>query len=222
MAKPLNATSTKDVDGYLQHLIESLTEDESNNHGDEVSPSGDEQPSELNGEPIAVDVPTVSSGPSLSSSLPDAANIESGPSTAPLGQLEASTRPKAQSPVDETDEPTSPPIEKSYERPKVNLVPRPTGSPDTISELREVANLTVKDALNAHRCRELISSAYGMFAFALVCLLTGLLCSFFGVSQPGLARLVALASVALGGLGTLVYMILLFVISRSSSKSRSQ
>ncbi|MFC1757685.1 hypothetical protein ACFL2H_02820 [Planctomycetota bacterium] len=93
-------------------------------------------------------------------------------------------------------------------------IPRSTGDAGTIAKLREVANLTTRDALSLFRSRQLVSNAYIAFACAIVLISIAQFSSLFGVDHPGFARFVSWASIFLGLVAVTFYSILMIRISR--------
>ncbi|MCA9212958.1 MAG: hypothetical protein KDB27_07835 [Planctomycetales bacterium] len=104
--------------------------------------------------------------------------------------------------------PATQPIQRP-KREKFELVPKPTGNQYTIAQLREVANLTVADALHAYRSKQLISNAYTAFGVSCLLMLLGSGMALFSVDKFGVARVLAWICVGLsvGSVATFLYIL---------------
>ena len=119
--------------------------------------------------------------------------------------------------IDDDAKPDPPAETPAPKRESISLIPRPTGDASIIARMREVANLTTTDALNAHRSKQLITHAYVAFACAIVSIAIAQFASLFGVDHAGFARLVSHFSLATGAIATVVYLAMLIGIKRNEA-----
>ena len=119
--------------------------------------------------------------------------------------------------IDDDAKPEPPAETPAPKRESISLIPRPTGDASIIARMREVANLTTTDALNAHRSKQLITNAYVAFACAIVSIAIAQFASLFGVDHPGFARLVSHSSLVAGAIATVVYLAMLIGIKRNEA-----